>query len=388
MSFVVSYQNVFDYLCAQHLCTLQPKPSQIKPKLCKNFNLLVSFPNDRHLLVKQVLQDEDTSSGFINEWLIHKFLLAFPEVNHIQSLISELLHYHSSHSIIVFNYLNNYCDLTDFYTKQQIFPAAIAAAIGASLATIHRTTFNRQEYKEFFAQHSEDSADDIPNFSRGLERLEPEIFGLVSLENLKFFELYQRYESLGQAIAQLNDTFEPCCLTHNDLKLNNILLHNNWQHVAQGEPSADSIVRLIDWENCAWGDPAYDLGTIIANYLKIWLDSLVISTAIDVETALRLAITPLEELQPSIVALTQAYFSNFPEILQQRTDFFKRVVQYVGFGLIEKIQARIQYQEPFGNTGICMLQVAKTLLCHPEQSVLTVFGKPESELTCYSHLCI
>jgi hypothetical protein len=41
----------------------------------------------------------------------------------------------------------------------------------------------------------------------------------------------------------------------------------------------------------------------------------------------------------------------------------------------------MQYQKLFGNTGICMLQVAKTLLCRPEQSIFTVFGTPESELT-------
>jgi hypothetical protein len=41
----------------------------------------------------------------------------------------------------------------------------------------------------------------------------------------------------------------------------------------------------------------------------------------------------------------------------------------------------MQYQKLFGNTGVCMLQVAKTLLCRPEQSIYTVFGTVESELT-------
>jgi phosphoserine aminotransferase len=41
----------------------------------------------------------------------------------------------------------------------------------------------------------------------------------------------------------------------------------------------------------------------------------------------------------------------------------------------------IQYQKTFGNRGICMLQVAKTLLGRPEQSIATVFGLEASELT-------
>lgn len=349
MTFILSSENVFQYLIEQKLCAKEQVPLQIKPKLCKNFNLLVTLPNNQHLLVKQEPHAGEASDGFISEWRIQEFLQKFPKASYIQPLVSEAIHFDSQRSIIVFNYLNDYSDLSDFYAKERIFPEAIASAIGASLATVHRTTIDSKEYKNFFMPKCEGSID-IPNFLGGLERIEPEIFGVVSADNLKFFELFQRYDSLTQAIAQLNTAFESCCLMHNDLKLNNILLHNKWQQVSA--KSVTNIVRLIDWESCTWGDPAYDLGTIIASYLKIWLESLAISTAIDVESALRLAITPLEQLQPSIAALTKAYLDNFPEIIQRRPDFLKSVVQFSGYGLIEKIKVRIQYQEPFGNSTL------------------------------------
>jgi hypothetical protein len=62
-----------------------------------------------------------------------------------------------------------------------------------------------------------------------LERIGPEVFGLVPSDGLKFFALYQRYDSLGQAIAELGNNMISCCLIHSDLKLNNILLLNDWQ---------------------------------------------------------------------------------------------------------------------------------------------------------------
>ncbi len=215
----------------------------------------------------------------------------------------------------------------------------------------------------------------MPKLIRGLERIGPEIFGLVPADGLKFFALYQRYESLGQAMRELAGAAKPCCLTHNDLKLNNILLHTDW------EQETSNIVRLIDWERSSWGDPAFDLGTLIASYLQIWLSSLVVSTSLTIEESLRLAAIPLEQLQPSIAALTRAYFDNFPEILEHRPDFLRRVVQFTGLALIQQIQAMIQYQKSFGNMGICMLQVAKSLLCRPEQSMPTVFGSVAAELT-------
>lgn len=381
MTFLLSSQNVLTYLNEKGLCEAQEQHlSQIKEKSSKNFNLLVSFTNDRHLLIKQELHDREgkTKKDFLDEWGIHE-LLQFSELSPIRLLISEAIHFDPEYSIIVFNYLNDYCDLTDFYAQEQIFPTAIAATIGANLATIHRSTIDNQQYKNFLAQsYQKQQIDRIPNLLRGLERIEPEVFGSVCLDGIQFFVLYQLYESLGSAIAELNAAFQPCCLTHNDLKLDNILLHKDFSRY-QAEPSNDisrisGIVRLIDWEHSRWGDPAFDLGILIASYLKIWLSSLVINADIDVETSLASAITPLEQVQPSIFALARAYFQQFPEILERSPDFLRRVMQFTGVALISRIQAKLEYQEAFDNTGICMLQVAKTLLCRPEQSISVVFG--------------
>jgi len=389
MALLLSSQNVFKYLVVQNLSTQEDQDlSQVKLKFAKNFNLLLSLQDGRKLLVKQERHNHEgeTVGEFFNEWRIREFLQRFPELSFIRPMLSEVIHFDAEHSIIVFNYLNNYCDLAEFHTKENVFPVGVATSIGATLATIHRATFNHQDYQEFFSQNSKDvPVNQTPKLARGLERIDPEVFGLVPADGLKFFALYQRYDSLGKAITELTTAFEPCCLTHNDLKLNNILLHNDWeQAIPKAEQSSNSIIRLIDWERSAWGDPAFDLGTLIASYLQLWLGSLVVSKSIDIQESLRLAMTPLEQIQPSIAALTQAYFDNFPEIVERRPDFLRRVVQFAGLALIQQIQAMLQYQKSFGNTGICMLQVAKTLLCRPEQSILTVFGVAEAELTSLS----
>jgi len=165
--------------------------------------------------------------------------------------------------------------------------------------------WNRQEYRDFFSQSRENlSVDKAFASIRGLERIEPEILGLVPADGLKFFALYQRYDSLGKAIAELISAMTPCCLTHNDLKLNNILLHNDWEQISSKlEPSNNSIIRLIDWERCAWGNPAFDLGMLIASYLQIWLNSLIVNQAIELEESLANALIPLAQLQPSLAAI-------------------------------------------------------------------------------------
>jgi 5-methylthioribose kinase len=372
MTFLLNSQNVCDYLTRHQLCSQVEKDQiEIELKPAKNFNLLLTLQNNQKLLVKQERHDRDgkTSGEFLSEHRIQDFLEAFPELQYLRSSLPKILHFDVENSIMVFRYLDDYQDVMEFYTQEKSFDSEIAAAIGTFLATIHRCTFNKKEYENLFSQNLGNSkTEQVKNMIQRLERIEPEIYASVPADGLRFFALYQRYDSLGEALTNLGNAVIPCCLTHNDLKLNNILVHKNLQQ------STDSIIRLIDWERSAWGDPAFDLGTLISSYVQLWLSSLVISKSLSLEESLTLAMTPLEKLQPSIATLTQVYLQTFPEILEHRPDFLLRVMQFTGFGLVQGIQAMIQYQKSFGNAGIAMLQVAKSLLCRPEQSMPTIFG--------------
>ena len=385
MVFSLSSENVIQYLVDVGILSAADAASALfeSQEAGKNFNLLVSLPGKRKLLVKQerYSHNGETANEFFREWLFHKFLQQFPDVGSISAFASEVLSFDPSNSILVYKYLSEYLDLGSFYYQEQELPIAIATGVGTALAALHRATFNRQEYRDFMAQDpSGQLCDELENPIQALGRIGPEIFGMVTTEALKYFVLYQRYESLGAAVADLATHWHPCCLTHNDLRLDNILVRAAWEQPESG------IVRLIDWERCSWGDPAFDLGTLLASYLAMWLRSLVVDSAIELEESLRLAATPLAVLQPSMLALTQAYLNAFPLILEYRRDFLPRTIQFAGFALIDKIEATIQYQKYFDNTGICMLQVAKSLLCRPQQSMVTVFGIPESELILSTNL--
>jgi hypothetical protein len=381
MALLLSSHNVANYLKGLALCTDADQDKvQIDSIPAKNFNLLVTLSSGHKYLVKQERYDSDgkTAGEFLNEWRIQEFLQQFPELENFRALLPVVLHFDSENSIMVSQYLDDYRDLADFYAKENVFPSAIASSIGTIIATIHRSTYNRKEYREFFYNTNTLPINRVKYLISKMERVEPEIFGMVPPDVLKFISLYQRYDSLGQAIAELSTAFKPCCLTHNDLKVNNILLH------VDSHKSSDSIVRLIDWERANWGDPAFDLGILITTYLVIWLNSLVISNSLTIEESLRLATIPLEKIQPSIAALTCTYFDNFPEILEHRPDFLLRVVQFTGFGLIQQVRAMMQNQASLGNTGIAILQVAKSLLCRPEQSMQTIFGSGTVELSRFS----
>ena len=79
--------------------------------------------------------------------------------------------------------------------------SVLASTIGAILATFHRATLNRQDYREFFSQEREGVPVNggIPHIIRKLDRISPDVFGQVPADGLKSFALYQRYGGFTRA---------------------------------------------------------------------------------------------------------------------------------------------------------------------------------------------
>jgi Phosphotransferase enzyme family len=376
----LSSHNVIQYLHKAGLCSAEdgaayksvlPKNSQ------KNGNLLVILADNRQLLIKQEQKINNTcnSHEFFNEWLFHQLLQKFPVIGNVGAIASSLLHFDEEKSILVRSYLSEYVELEKFYQHNSIFPTEIASAIGTTLAGLHRATFNKREYRDFMSTAPAGQFRyNFYNPAQGIPSINPDTFGIIPTESLEFHRLYQRYESLESAIADLAYEWKPSCLTHNDLHLSNILVHSRWEQLD------NCLIRLIDWEACGWGDPTFDLGILLASYLRIWLSSLIVDPTLEIEESLNLAMIPLEALQPSILTLIRAYLDAFPMILEYHRDFIVRVVKFAGLALIQQIQHKIECQKSFDNSNLCMLEVAKSLLTMPEQSVLTIFGISEAEI--------
>ena len=152
---LLNSHNVFDYLNHRNFCnSSEQNKSKVEPLAAKNFNLLVTFPNERKLLVKQERHNlEGKAAGeFKSEYRIQEWLQQFPEQKSLIPFLPKLLHFDPENSIIIFRYLDDYRDLMDFYVKESKFPLEIASTIGHLLATVHRNTFEQEKSSTVFQE--------------------------------------------------------------------------------------------------------------------------------------------------------------------------------------------------------------------------------------------
>jgi thiamine kinase-like enzyme len=373
VTFVLSTKNAIEYLTAVGVGG-EFEREKIYLQGGKNFNLLVKGGEDKYLTLKQERRNRGKQSPaeLVNEWYLRSAIAQFPALAEMGEMIPQLLHCDRENSIIAIEYLANHSDLLYFYHRQRDFDPRIGKYIGKAIGKIHQLTYQQEQYREFFQHRQPHSAiARLTLLIPTLQPLTPESYSQLPGAGIKFISLCQRYESLTTAIQETIAAIQPRCLTHNDFKLNNILLANDWEN------SEKLPLKIIDWERCGWGDPAIDIGGAIASYLQIWIESMVVNPAISIEDSLKMATIPLSKIQPSIESMMRGYLDEFPQLTTIEPQFLPRVIQWAGIALLQQIQATIQYRKSFDNTGIYTLQIAKTLLCYPERSIITIFGVEE-----------
>ncbi|MEH2378644.1 MAG: aminoglycoside phosphotransferase family protein [Nostoc sp.] len=385
MSIKLNYQNFFNYLIEADICQQSDlEVITIDDKHSKNLHWTVNVADDSKLVVKQECyhQIHNFSNDICNEHDIYSFMHLCPDLVYASSLLPKMVHFDENNSILIYKHSADYINLDTYYDNARTFPTSIAEAIGTTLAILHLETMNSQDCYHFMTKIKEGQFCYQPPYSNYLlDQIDPESLVKFPAEGLKFIAFYQRFENLKKAVTDLVVHHRHCCLTHNNLLLNKILISRQWEKLLLAtEYSDESLIKLIDWERCSWGDPACDLGTAIAGYLLVWLNSVTVHPAIELKQSLQLATIPLEVVRPSTVAITKAYIKTYPKVLEERPDFLRRVIQFAGLALISEIMARIQSHKGFDNQGICMLQVAKSLLCQPDESFSSVLNTTELEL--------
>lgn len=385
--FLLSHHNAPEYLSNSGVF-LQEDLSGLTLEVgklnTKNFSIIATIQDGRKFIVKQ---ERPTLSGtfaqeIFNEWQFQSMMGDIPQLNALQVFTREILHYDHENFIAIYRYLDDYQELyNDILRGRTVLPITIPGWVAAILAQIHRATFDCEKAYNYVTQsgsfwHKQGAA-----FRLLQNRITPEILSVMPPDYIKFINLYQRYESLEQARLEAINSWQACCVVHNDLNIANVLVHENWENITSfADVQEHATVKIIDWERSSWGDPVLDLGNFITNYITLWIASMVIDPALDMAESVNSADIKLEDIRPSILLIVREYLQFFPEIIQYFPDFFKKLVQFIGLSLIIQTQAKIEHHKKLVNSDIYCLQVAKSLLCRPDASLISIFGMTEQEL--------
>lgn len=240
--------------------------------------------------------------------------------------------------------------LDEFHRKPATLSGALARALGTCWGRIHCVDPPP-------AFH-----DETPQRSfYGLLVPHARTYASMSDANLGCVELLQRSGACEEALLALDRGWGEECLIHGDVRLANIVLD-------EGDPVA---VCIVDWEAAEAGDPWWDMGCLVAEYLALWVSSMPYDPSLAAAEIESRASIPLATVQPFLADVLAGYVAarGGPAGVKRNL-----LLGYAGAALIRIAYSIGQRAPRLMGHQILLLQLGENLLTEPETCVALVFG--------------
>ncbi len=308
----------------------------------RNCVFLVTPPSGAVFVVKQAAPGP--AEFLAHEASVLRLLAGAPEVaRHVPEVV------HEQDGCIV---LRTPADARDWAKHQGRFPRIPARNLGRVLAGLHRLSL------------------DVPQAARpiwGLMLPEPPHDFVIDLSAgaQDLLARIQASSAVCERLEALSDTDSQGALIHGDLRWENCL--------ALPAPGSRRRTRvlLVDWELADSADPAFDVGSVLAEYLRVWLGSIPIVDPVDPGRLVHRALHPLRHMHPAMRAFWSAYAgaSTDPPAL-------RRVVELTGVRLLQTAIERARGLLTPSAYVVTLVQLADNLLRRPDDAALDLLGLP------------
>ncbi|WP_139283242.1 phosphotransferase [Raineyella antarctica] len=275
-------------------------------------------------------------------------LLNGPEVGHPPyPHAPRFVGYDPDQDVLVIELLADTVDLRRHDTGRRTVPLRAAAALGAALAGLHALV----PPSTAAARLGDGEPGVLTAHRPGLALLRD--FSAASIE------LVRLIQSHAEVVAQLEDLragWRADALIHHDARWDNVLVGRGGR-----------ATTLIDWETAAVGDPAWDVGGVLADYLSQWLLSIPSTGSTPPEQALHLARRPLTTLQPAMAALWRAYRESARLSTAAGEELLRRTTRFAGLKLVQSAIEQVQNTPRWTVASLCQLQVGSNLMARPDE---------------------
>ena len=176
----------------------------------------------------------------------------------------------------------------------------------------------------------------------------------------------QASEFLCARLDELRDAESGDALVHGDLRWENCL--------AVPAPGARRRTRvlLVDWEFSGRADAAFDAGTVLAEYLRVWVGSVPIVEAVDPGRLVERARYPLSAMRPAMAGFWSAYAT-----ARSRPPPLARVVELAAVRLVQTAIEAAQGLAATTAHVVTLLQLADNLLRRPDVGAEHLLGLSE-----------
>lgn len=166
--------------------------------------------------------------------------------------------------------------------------------------------------------------------------------------------------ALAKGLDELAASWRPEALVHGDIKGENILC----RAAAKETQSASGSIKLVDWELCDLGDPAWDTGCLIQSYITFWALSGPMRPGLSLRARVPLSAVPLASIAPAARAVWEGYQSSHPSGSEDR-QLLERTLRSAAARVFQSALERMHGLPEPPPPSLVLLDLAAEAMEHP-----------------------
>ena len=237
------------------------------------------------------------------------------------------------------------------------FPRTTASVLGRALAALHAVPA--------------DAVEDLPTgfdplWALSLPEPSHEFLLDLSAGAQDLVARLQASPAFCDRLRGLRDALSASEFVHGDLRWDNCLA------VAAPGSQRRTRVLIIDWELAGRGAAALDVGTVLAEYLCLWVGSIPIVQPSDPGRLVSQAGHPLRRMRPALWAFWSGY-----RLASPRRPTLRRVIELAAVRLVQTAVERAEGLRSPSAHVVTLLQLADNMLGEPEVAALSLMGLRE-----------
>jgi hypothetical protein len=268
--------------------------------------------------------------------------------------------YDAEHRLLALELFRDAEDMREYHRRRGRFPTGIAASMGRTLAALHCLTPG-------FRRASDGRCLEAPEpASLQVHRPGLPVLHDFSPAGCELLRLVQRSRELCAALDAMRDDWRRDTLIHQDARWDNTLVI----HGARGRLE----VRLVDWEAAGLGDAAWDVGSILGDYLGAWIGSIPLTGHAQPGSYLGLARHPLSAMQPAMRRCWASYVRAAQVVAGAEAELRVRAARYAGLKLIQSSLEYVQGAPECTMTAVTLLQVGTNMILRPCHAATVLLG--------------
>jgi thiamine kinase-like enzyme len=320
----------------------------------RNRNYRIISPDGCYLLKQAV--GSDRIETLSREAVIYKQLRSASQKNGIATHLPRFCAYDSEQHILILELIQYAETLREQQQRLGRVCSLSAEKTAHALAALHRANLSLKEKT-------------TTSRASVLSLHQPSLpsYRTVSRGALQLVEIIQKQKGLTEHLDRLRHEWQPSGFIHGDIRAENFLIP---VPVARSKRS----VKIVDFEFAGVGDTAWDVGSLLSEYLSFWLFSFPVMTATHLDRFIHLADCPLEMIQPSVRSFWTQYVQCMALHDSKSDQFLLRAVKFSALRLFVMAFEMGPALSAVNTYILSLVQVGMNILAQPEKAAAELFG--------------